>query len=144
MGIASTHVVPRVPRLRRYPVKTWTWVTRCSGSAHRNGGSPEAFIVLQVYYGRDRPAPPTRPVDSIASRTTTAFSVKTFRVAALVPSRERCGSQVHLSIWEKEKFQIYMTPYPAGIFLSSTHQALRSKKHARMGIVLYRETNDFL
>lgn len=37
------------PRLRRYPVKTSTWVTRCSGSAHRSDGSPEAFIVLQVY-----------------------------------------------------------------------------------------------
>lgn len=32
-----------------HPVKTSTWVTRCSGSAHRSGGSPEAFIVLQVY-----------------------------------------------------------------------------------------------
>lgn len=37
------------PCLRRYPVKTSTWVTRCSGSVHRSGGSPEAFIVLQVY-----------------------------------------------------------------------------------------------
>ena len=44
------HVVLRVPHvLQRYPVKTSTWVTQCSGSAHRSDGSPEAFIVLQVY-----------------------------------------------------------------------------------------------
>lgn len=51
------------PGLRRYPVKTSTWVTRCSGSAHRSGGSPEAFIVLQVYC--DRPGsgrPHRRPI----------------------------------------------------------------------------------
>lgn len=62
----DVHVVLRVPvspGLRRYPVKTSTWVTRCSGSAHRSGGSPEAFIVLQVYC--DRPGsgrPHRRPI----------------------------------------------------------------------------------
>lgn len=60
---SKSRVVPCVLCLRRYPVKTLTWVTRCSGSAHRSGGSPEAFIVLQVYY--DRPGigrPHRRPI----------------------------------------------------------------------------------
>lgn len=76
------HVVPYVLCLWRYPVKTLTWVTRCSGSAHRSGGSPEAFIVLQVYYGRPGIGRPRRRPIRLLPRMTTAFSVKTFRAVA--------------------------------------------------------------
>jgi len=132
VGIASTHVVLRVPRLRRYPVKTWTWVTRCSGSAHRNDGSPEAFIVLQVYYDRAGIGRPHRLGRSIRLPRGRPPHFPSRLFAWLLPyhrgkrSANR-GSQVHLSIREKEKFQIYMTPYAAEIFLWSTHQAAEKR-----------------
>lgn len=57
--MSTSSCVSLPPRLR-YPVKTSTWVTRCSGSAHRSDGSPEAFIVLQVYCDCPGSAPPIR------------------------------------------------------------------------------------
>lgn len=98
----------RVPCLRRYPVKTLTWVTRCSGSTHRSGGSPEAFIVLQVYY--DRPGISRPTADSIAPRMTTAFSVKTFR--AVAPGATLWGTLAPdctctCTIGENRKMQMY-------------------------------------
>jgi len=127
--IASTHVVLRVPRLRRYPVKTWTWVTRCSGSAHRNDGSPEAFIVLQVYYDRAGIGRPHRLGRSIRLPRGRPPHFPS-RLFAWLPSYHHGERSLWIAstLINLGRSQIYMAPYPAEIFLRS-HSIKLWKEH---------------